>query len=112
MNDLFRNILGNVVRNEADMARNRASWEGASEIERATFGRVFNFIEGILGLVAIGGCFLISQAMTNNHILMYVVGVIWLIPFIVIGGLIARFRHAIFMRLRGVISGFLGGGRF
>ena len=49
--------------------------------------------------------------MGNNQVLLWVVGIIWLIPFIVIGGLIARFRHAIFMRLRGFISGMLGGGR-
>jgi hypothetical protein len=107
MNNLFRNIMSN----EVDMARNRASWDGASEIERATFGKVFNFIEGILGLIAIFGCFLISGAIGNNQILLWIVGIIWLIPFILIGGLIARFRHAIFMRLRGFISGMLGGGR-
>ncbi len=107
MNDLFRNIMSN----EVDMARNRASWEGADAVERATFGKIFNFIEGILGLVAIFGCVLISAAMGNNQILMYIVGVIWLIPFILIGGLIARFRYSIFIRIRGLISNFLGGNR-
>jgi len=107
MNDLFRTILGN----EADMARNAVSWEGASELERATFGKFFNFIEGIVGLIAIGGCFLISGAIGNNQLLLVIVGIIWLIPFILIGGLIARFRYAIFMRLRGIIYNLLGGNR-
>jgi hypothetical protein len=107
MNNLFKNIVGS----EVDNARNRATWEGASAVERATFGKVFNFIEGILAVIALFGCFAISSATQNSQFLMYVLGFLWLLPFIVIGGLLARFRHALFLRLRGVISGFLGGNR-
>ncbi len=107
MNNLFRNIL----RDEADYARNRVAWEGASQIERATFGKIFNAIEGILALIALFGCFFISNAIQNPRFIMYVCGVLWLIPFIVAGTFLARFRHGLFVRVRGIISGFLGGQR-
>jgi hypothetical protein len=107
MSDLFRNIL----RDEADYARNRATWEGASAVERATFGKIFNAIEGVLVLIALFGCFFISNAMQNQKFLMYVCGIAWFIPFIVAGAFLARFRHGLFVRVRGIISGFLGGSR-
>jgi hypothetical protein len=106
MSDLFHNIL----RDEADYARNRAAWEGASAVERATFGKIFSAIEGVLALIALFGCFFISNAM-QNQFLLYVCGIIWLIPFIAAGTLLARFRHGLFVRVRGIISGFLGGPR-
>jgi hypothetical protein len=107
MSDLFRNIL----RDEADYARNRAAWEGASVVERATFGKIFNAIEGVLALIALFGCFFISNAMQNQKFLLYVCGIAWFIPFIAVGMLLARFRHGLFVRVRGIISGFLGGSR-
>jgi hypothetical protein len=107
MNDLFRNIL----RDEADYARNRVAWEGASQVERATFGKIFNAIEGILALVALFGCFFISNTIQNPRFLMYVCGVLWLILFIAVGTILARFRHGLFVRVQGIIRGFLGGQR-
>ena len=107
MNDLFRNLMNE----SADMARDRAAWEGASVIERNTFGKVFSAISGILGLVAIFGCFFIANATQNSQILLYICGILWLIPFAIAGTLLARFRNVLFVRLRGVISGFMGGPR-
>ncbi len=108
MNDLFKNVL----RDEADYARNRAAWEGASEVERVTFGKIFNAVEGILAVVALFGCLFISNAMRDSStVLSYVVGIIWLIPFIAVGTLLARFRRSIFVRVQGLIRGFLGGSR-
>ncbi len=108
MNDLFKNVL----RDEADYARNRAAWEGASEVERLTFGKIFNAVEGVLALVALFGCMFISGAMADSSkFLLYLVGIIWLIPFIAVGTLLARFRRSIFVRVQGVIRGFLGGAR-
>jgi hypothetical protein len=107
MNDFFRNIL----RDEADYARNRVAWEGASQVERATFGKIFNAIEGVLALMALFGCFFISNTIQNPKFFMYVCGVLWLIPFIAAGTFLARFRRSLFVRVRGIISGFLGGQR-
>ena len=108
MNDRFRNLLNDVMRDNVNSARDRTTWEGASVIERATFGKVFNAIEGVLAVVALLGCFLISNATQNSQFLMIVFGVIWLAIFIVIGGLLARFRHRMFVRVRGILSNFLG----
>ncbi len=107
MNDLFKNIL----RDEADYARNRAAWDGANEVERATFGKIFNAVEGILALVALFGCLFVSNAMRDSKFLMYVCGFLWFIPFVAVGTLLARFRRSIFVRIQGVIRGFLGGSR-
>ncbi len=108
MNDLFKNVL----RDEADYARNRVAWEGASEVERVTFGKIFNAIEGILALVALFGCLFISSAMQDSSkFLLYLVGIIWLVPFIAVGTLLARFRRSIFVRVQGILRGFLGGTR-
>ncbi len=108
MNDLFKTVL----RDEADNARNRAAWEGASEVERLTFGKIFNAVEGVLALIALFGCLFISNAMQDSSkFLLYVVGLIWLIPFIAVGTLLARFRRGIFVRVQGLIRGFLGGSR-
>ena len=111
MNDLFRNIFNNIVHGTVNSARDQATWEGASVVERATFGKVFNFIEGILGLIMVFGCVAISGAMSNNQFLMYLVGVLWAIPFIAIMGLLARFRQSLFVRIRGIMNNFLGGNR-
>ena len=107
MNDLFRNI----VQDNVNSARDRASWDAASTVERATFGKVFNLIEGVLGLVAIFGCVFISNAMQNQKFLLYVCGALWLVPFIAAGALLARFRHSLFVRVRGLMNNVLGGGR-
>ena len=107
MNDLFRNLTNDT----ANTARDRATWEGASLVERNTFGKVFGAIGGVLGLVAILGCLFISSATQNSQILMYVCGILWLIPFAIAGTLLARFRASLFVRLRGFIAGFLGGPR-
>ncbi|MHB8625448.1 MAG: hypothetical protein ACYDEO_04525 [Aggregatilineales bacterium] len=111
MNDRFRNVLNDVVHDNVNSTRDRATWEGASVIERATFGKVFNVIEGILGLIAVLGCFLISGVTQHSQFLMIVLGLLWLIPFIVIGGLLARFRHRMFVRVRVIMNNFLGGNR-
>lgn len=111
MNDLFKDIVNNVVHGTVNSTRDQATWEGASVVERATFGKVFNFIEGILGLVMIFGCVLISNAMSNSQFLMYLVGIIWVIPFVAIMGLLARFRQSLFVRIRGIMNSFLGGNR-
>jgi hypothetical protein len=95
----------------ANIARDRAAWEGASIIERNTFGRIFSIIGGILGLIAVFGCLFIANATKNSQFLMYVCGIVWLIPFAIAGTLLARFRHSLFVRLRGIIGGFLGGPR-
>ncbi len=105
MNDLFKNVL----RDEADYARNAVAWEGASEVERITFGKIFNAVEGILAVVALFGCLFISNAMENSRFVMYVCGILWLIPFLAVGTLLARFRRSIFVRVQGVIRNFLGG---
>ena len=107
MNDLFKNVL----RDEADYARNAVAWEGASEVERATFGKIFNAVEGILALIALFGCVFISGAIQDPRFLMYVCGILWLIPFMGAGVLLARFRRSIFVRVQGIIRGFLGGSR-
>ena len=107
MNNLFRNLMSDTE----NAARDRATWEGASLIERNTFGRVFSAISGILGLIAIVGCFVIAGATQDKQFLMYLCGILWLIPFAIVGTLLARFRHSLFVRLRGIISGFLGGPR-
>ncbi|HVO69251.1 MAG TPA: hypothetical protein VMT24_04350 [Aggregatilineaceae bacterium] len=104
-------FLRSVVSREADYARNRAAWEGASAVERATFGRIFNAVEGVIFLVMVFGCIAISSATANSRVLMYVVGFIWILLFIAVGVLLARFRHAVFVRVRGLISSFLGGPR-
>lgn len=109
MNDRFRNFFNDIVKDNANYARDRATWEGASAVERATFGKVFNAIEGVLGLIAVFGCLFIAGAMENQKFLMYVCGLLWLVPFIVVGGLLARFRQSLFVRLRGLINSFLGG---
>ncbi|SRR5581483_7165634 len=88
MNDLFRNIISNAARDNVNYARDRATWEAASTVERATFGRIFNFLEGILGLIAVFGCVFISSAMQDQKVLLYVCGVLWLVPFIVAGALL------------------------
>lgn len=111
MNNMFKNALNEVVNDSVNSTRDRATYEGASAVERATFGKVFNAIEGVLALVALFGCFFISNATQNSHFLMYVVGILWLIPFILVGGLLARFRHRMFVRVRGMMSNFLGGNR-
>jgi hypothetical protein len=105
------NFIKNIIGNEVNYARNQASWEAASEIERATFGRVFNFIQGGIALVVIFGCILISSATSNSQILQYVCGILWILPFVAVGILLGRFRQELFFRLRGVINGFLGGSR-
>jgi hypothetical protein len=107
MNDMFKNIL----RDEADYTRNAVAWEGASEVERITFGKIFNAIEGVLAVIALFGCLFVSNAMQDSKFLMYVCGILWLIPFIAAGTLLARFRRSIFVRIQGVIRGFLGGSR-
>jgi hypothetical protein len=111
MNDLFRNIVNNTVRDNVNYARDRATWDAASTVERATFGKIFNFLEGILGLIAVLGCFFIASAMQDQRLLLYVCGVLWLVPFIAAGVLLARFRHTLFVRVRGLMNNFLGGGR-
>ena len=109
MNDRFRNIVDEVAHDSVNSARDRATWEGANAIERATFGKVFNAVEGVLGLIALFGCFLIANVTQNSKFLMYVIGFLWLIPFIVIGGLLARFRHRMFVRVRQIMNNLLGG---
>jgi hypothetical protein len=106
MNDLFRNL----VKDNVNYARDQATWQGASAVERATFGKVFAAIEGVLALIALFGCMFISGAMQNQTLLLYVCGLLWLVPFIVVGTLLARFRHSLFVRVRGMMSNFLGGG--
>ena len=102
MNDMFRNLLKDNVIN----ARDQATWEASSTVERATF----NAVEGILALIALFGCVFISSAMQNQTVLLYVCGLLWLVPFIVAGTLLARFRRSIFVRVRGTMNNFLGGG--
>jgi hypothetical protein len=109
MNDRLRGLLNEVTTDSVDSARDRATWEGASQIEQATFGKVFNAIEGVLAIIALFGCAIISGATQNSQFLMYVVGIIWIVPFILVGTLLARFRHRLFVRLRGTINTFLGG---
>jgi len=103
IDDIIRNLFGGTV----DYARDRASYEAASAVERATFGRVFNYIEGAVALVMIFGCFFISSA-TQGSFLQYVCGILWVAVFIAIGGLLARFRHSLFIRIRGVLGRFMG----
>jgi hypothetical protein len=111
VNDRFRNILNEVAHDNADSMRDRATWEGASVVEQATFGKVFSAIEGVLALIALFGCFIISGATQNSHFLMYLLGFVWIVIFIVVGGLLARFRHRVFVRIRGIMNSFLGGSR-
>src|SRR5438477_1003845 len=111
MNDRFKNILNEVVNDSVNSTRNRATYDGASAVERATFGKLFNVIEGVLALVALFGCFFISNATQNSQFLMYLLGLLWIIPFIVVGALLARFRHRVFVMVRGIMSNFLGGNR-
>ena len=111
MSDRFKNVLNEVVNDSVNSTRDRATYDGASAVERATFGKVFNAIEGALALVALFGCFLISNVTQNSQLLMYALGLLWLIPFVLIGVLLARFRHRMFVRVRGIMSNFLGGNR-
>jgi len=109
MNDRFQNLLSNIVHDNLNSTRDRATYEGASAVEQATFGKVFSVIEGILALIAFFGCMFISNLTQHSQFLMYVLGLLWLIPFIVVGGLLARFRHSLFVRVRGIMNNFLGG---
>ena len=112
MNDRFKNIIDEVAHDSINSARDRATWDGANAVERATFGRVFSAIEGVLALIALFGCFLISGATQNSKFFMYLCGILRLIPFFLIGGLLARFQHRVFVRVRQLLSQILGGGRF
>jgi hypothetical protein len=109
MNDRFKGVMDEVLRDSASSVRDRATWEGANAVERATFGRIFNIIEGALGLIALFGCFFISGITQNTRLLTYVCGILWVIPFIAGGVLLARFRHRLFVRVRGIMNNFLGG---
>ncbi len=112
MNDLLRQIdasVNNLFRGQIDQARDHATYEAASAVERATFGRIFNFIEGIIVIVMLFGCFMISNAVQNQTFLLYLCGLLWAIPFIALAGLLTRFRHSLFVRVRGLMSRFLGG---
>jgi hypothetical protein len=112
MNDLLRQIddfVRNLFGGTVDVARDRASWEGASAVERATFGKVFNAIEVGLFLVMIFGCAFIANATENQKVLYYVCGILWIVPFIAVAGLLARFRRSLFVRVRGAMNRFLGG---
>ena len=71
---MFRNILNNIVNDSVNTTRNQVAWEGASDIERATFGKVFNFIEGALAVIALFGCVFISGITQNSQFLMYFLG--------------------------------------
>jgi hypothetical protein len=109
MNDQFRNIVNDVMRDNVNSARDRATWESASAIERATFGKIFGAIEAVVGLIGVFGCFLISSATENARLLTYICGILWVIPFIAAFALIGRFRHSMFVRLRNIIATFVGG---
>jgi hypothetical protein len=78
-------------------------------VERATFGRVFGAIEAGLALILIFGCAFISNATQGSTLLTYVCGILWVIPFIFVGTALARFRTSLFVRIRGIMSRFLGG---
>jgi hypothetical protein len=106
IDEIVRNLFGGSV----DYARDRATYETASQIERATFGRVFRAIQGALMIVMVFGCLLISNATQNQTFLQYVCGFLWILPFIVVGGLLARFRRSLFVRIRGTMNRFMGGG--
>src|SRR5579859_764430 len=112
MNNGFKGLMDEVMHDSVDSARDRATWDGASMIERNTFGKVFGVIEGALAVIAFLGCMFISNLTQHSQFLMYVLGLLWLIPFIVVGGLLARFRHRLFVRVRGILSSFMGGNRF
>lgn len=105
IDELVRNLFGGSV----DYARDAATWEAANTVERATFGKVFNVIEGVIGLIVLFGCMFIINATQNQSFLMVVCGILWVIPFIAVGGLLARFRRSLFVRIRGTMSRFLGG---
>ncbi len=109
MNNRFRGLMNEVVNDTVDSARDRATWEDANAIERATFGKIFGAIEFVLGLIALFGCFLISSATQNARLLTYLCGILWLIPFIAGGVLLARLQHRLFVRVRVILSNFLGG---
>jgi hypothetical protein len=112
MNDYLRQIddfVHNLFRGQVDYARDRATYEGASAVERATFGKIFNFIEGIVVIVMLFGCFMISNAVQNQTFLLYLCGLLWIIPFLALTGLLARFRRSLFVRVRGIMGRFLGG---
>ena len=110
MNDRFRNVLNDIAHDNVNSARERATWDGANAVERATFGKVFSAIEGVLGLIALFGCFAIANITQNSKFLMYLFGLLWLIPFIVVGALLGRFRHRLFVRVREMMNKTLGGG--
>jgi hypothetical protein len=112
MNDILSqidNFVRNLFKGEVDYARDHATYEAASTVERATFGKIFNFIEGIVFIVMLFGCFAISNATQNQQFLMYLCGFIWVLPFIAVGALLARFRRSLFVRIRGIMKRFLGG---
>ncbi|MBZ0289608.1 MAG: hypothetical protein K8I30_18440 [Anaerolineae bacterium] len=105
LDKIGRNFFGGA----ADHARDQASYSAASAVERATFGRVFGFIEGALFLVMLFGCMFISNFAQNQTLLLYGCGILWVIPFIVVGGVLVRFRNSLFVRIRGMLSRFMGG---
>lgn len=112
MNNLLRqtdDFVEGLFKGQVNQARDHATYQGASTVERATFGKIFNFIEGIIVIVMLFGCALISGAVQNQTFLLYLCGLLWIIPFIALMGLVARFRHSLFVRVRGVMSRFLGG---
>lgn len=60
-------------------------------------------------IVMLFGCFLISSATQNQTFLLYLCGILWAIPFLVVAGMLTRFRHSLFVRVRGIMNRFLGG---
>lgn len=102
-------FVENLFHGQVNQARDHATYEGASAVERATFGKIFNFIEGIVVIVMLFGCALISNVVQNQTFLLYLCGLLWVIPFLALMGLLARFRRSLFVRVRGVMSRFLGG---
>lgn len=105
LDGIVKNIFGSAV----DRTRDGATYSAASAVERATFGRVFSAIEGGLFLIMLFGCIFISSATQNSTILQYICGILWVIPFIAVGTLLARFRNSLFVRIRGIMNRFLGG---
>ncbi|MBN1429956.1 MAG: hypothetical protein JXB07_16420 [Anaerolineae bacterium] len=103
----MQEFFNTIVRSQADYARNRVTWEGASMVERATFGKLFKAVEGILGLIAFVGLFFVLSITPDVACLPYVCILLWLAPFTAAGIALARFRYSIFKRVRGTMNRFL-----
>ena len=86
-----------------DRERDHAIYHRASILEHETFSRVFKFIYiGLLLVMFCGLGFVFN--LTQHHAFLVVFGILWVIPFILVGVLLFRFRKSLFVRMRDIVT--------